>query len=235
MKSYKLWLWIILAVLTAVLVVHFTPVRSLFSQELLTEFFRRSGDNAPVIFLLVSIVAIALGFPGNILAICGGALFGWLWGSLLSWIGATLGAIGAFWLARSLLRRQVDRWFGQHPLLTRLNAAIDDRPLNFVLAIRFTPISPFSLVNFLFGLTPIDLKTYVLGTVFGIIPITLTHTWLGVAGKQAIAGGDRLPILLALGGLAILSLLPFLTQKTISKKSQTSKKPEITVKKFVSR
>ncbi|MBC6418975.1 MAG: TVP38/TMEM64 family protein [Prochloron sp. SP5CPC1] len=81
------------------------------------------------------------------------------------------------------------------------------------LAVRFAPISPFNVVNFLFGLTPIHWVPYSLGTFIGIIPGTLAYTWLGTSGSEALAGGERLPFILALGFLTLLSIIPFLARK----------------------
>jgi uncharacterized membrane protein YdjX (TVP38/TMEM64 family) len=80
--------------------------------------------------------------------------------------------------------------------------------LHCVLTLRFTPISPFNLVNFLFGLTPIELKPYVTGTFFGIIPGTLAYTWLGASGARALRGDGVIQLVLALSLLAILSAMP---------------------------
>lgn len=147
------------------------------------------------------------------MAIAGGALFGLFWGTLWSLIGSTLGAIGAFWLARYFLHHRIEQQFGDHPMLRRLNHAIATYPFSIVLAVRFTPLSPFSLVNFLFGLTSISWKTYALGTLLGLIPLTLTYSWVGVTGQQLLQGGDRPPFFFALGMLTLLSVLPlFLKQ-----------------------
>ena len=215
-KQWKTGLWVGLALGSCIAVCALTPARELFDQAFLIDRLHRLGNLAPPIFILLSTIAIALGFPGNVLAVTGGAMFGLVLGTLLSVFSATLGAIGAFWLARYSLHHWVEPTLGQHRLLKRLNAAIARQPLNFILAVRFTPISPFSLVNFLFGLTPVRLKTYAIGTFLGIIPLTLAYTWLGMAGKSAMSGGDRLPIFLALGFLALLSLLPLLVQKRAS-------------------
>lgn len=78
---------------------------------------------------------------------------------------------------------------------------------------RFAPISPFNIVNFLFGLTPIEGYHYTIGTFFGIIPGTIAYTWLGVTGDAAWKGGSRLQFFIALGFLALLSLLPILVKR----------------------
>ncbi len=213
MKKFKPGLWVGLALVTGVTVLALSFAKGVFNEAFLIDQLSRLGNFAPLLFTLFSIVAIALGFPGNVLAVTGGAVFGLVLGTLLSVLGATLGAIAAFWLARYSLHGWVERNLGQHRLLKRLNTAIAHQPLNFILAVRFTPISPFSLVNFLFGLTPVRLRTYAIGTFLGIIPLTLVYTWLGMAGKSALSGGDRLPLFLALGFLAALSLLPLIVQK----------------------
>ena len=216
MKRLKPGLCVGLALVTCVAILAISPVRRIFDEAFLIDRLSHLGGFAPLLFTVFSVVAIALGFPGNVLAVAGGAVFGLVLGTLLSVLGATLGAIAAFWLARYSLHGWVERNLGQHRLLKQLNAAISHRPLSFILAVRFTPISPFSLVNFLFGLTPVRLGTYAIGTFLGIIPLTLVYTWLGMVGKSAMNGGDRLPLFFALGFLALLSLLPLLVQKKAS-------------------
>ncbi len=97
--------------------------------------------------------------------------------------------------------------------MTKFNQAVKDQPISFVLAVRFAPISPFNVVNFLFGLTPIHWFYYTVATFFGIIPGTLAYTWLGTSGVEALEGGDRLPFFLALGLLTLLSLIPLFHKK----------------------
>jgi uncharacterized membrane protein YdjX (TVP38/TMEM64 family) len=213
-RSNKSGLWVALGVLAFLIVCLLGPFAALFNESSLTTFFKHLGFFAAPLFVLFFTLATSLGFPGNVLSVAAGAVFGLVWGTVWSVIGATLGATGAFWLARNSLRQWVERRFGHHPMLQRLNQAIAHTPLNFVMAVRFTPLSPFSLVNFLFGLTPVNLKTYVMGTFLGIIPLSFTYSWLGVAGKQALNGGDRLPLVLALSVLSLLSLLPVLRRKS---------------------
>ncbi|HBE19547.1 MAG TPA: TVP38/TMEM64 family protein [Cyanobacteria bacterium UBA11149] len=170
------------------------------------------GNAAVCLFILIYTIATVLGIPGTILTIAGGAVFGLIWGTLWSVVGATLGAVGAFWAARYLLRDWAKRQFGDHKALVSFNQAVTDKPVAFVLAVRFAPISPFNIVNFLFGLTPIEAYHYTIGTFFGIIPGTIAYTWLGVTGDAAWRGGDSLPFFIALCFLGLLSLLPILVR-----------------------
>jgi uncharacterized membrane protein YdjX (TVP38/TMEM64 family) len=166
------------------------------------------GHWAIVGFLGLYFILTLVGIPAIPITVAGGVFFGIFWGTLLSIIGATLGAIAAFRLTRSCLRKWVQKNFGHHPALIRFNRAATKMPFRFVLFVRLAPVFPFNLSNFLFGLTPIGYKPYIMGTFLGIIPGTLAYTGLGVTGKQALEQGDRFSIFLSLIIGGILCLLP---------------------------
>lgn len=211
LKSTRFWLAVLL--LGSLLLCIFSPLRVLFDQTFLVDQLQKYRHGAVFLFILAYTLLTVIGVPGTILTIAGGAVFGLVWGTFWSVVGATLGAICAFWTARYLLRGWAERQFGKHKVLMRFQEAVIREPLRFVLAVRFAPISPFNLVNFLFGLTPICSIRYSIGTFLGIIPGTLAYTWLGVTGNQALQGGNRLPFFLALSFLALLSVLPVLARK----------------------
>jgi uncharacterized membrane protein YdjX (TVP38/TMEM64 family) len=213
LKRFKTGFWVFLAGGAFLTVCVLSPIKDLFDEAFLVQHFHALGTSAAPFFVLIFAGTTSLGFPGNIMSVAAGAVFGLFWGTVWSVVGATLGATGAFLLARYTLHTWAERSFSKHPMLQGLNQAIVRNPFNFVLVVRFTPLSPFSLVNFLFGLTPIDLKTYVLATFIGIIPLSVAYAWLGMSGMQALHGGDRLPLFLALGFLTLLSVLPMLAKK----------------------
>jgi uncharacterized membrane protein YdjX (TVP38/TMEM64 family) len=186
----------------------FVLVKSLLDGSGLEQQLVKSSSWFAVLFLVFFIVTSSLGFPGNILSVAAGAIFGVFWGIVISQIGSTVGAIGSFGLARYLLHDFIQYRFGSKPLLQKLNRTIAHNSLSFVIATRLSPLAPFTVLNFLFGLTPVTLKTYALGTFLGIIPLTITYVWIGVTGKSVINGGDRLPLLLAFTLLTLLSLFP---------------------------
>lgn len=206
-------LWLAIAFLVLCLLCCFTPIKGLFNEQFLVQQLHRCGPWAVCLFVLIYTIATVFGFPGTVLTIAGSVVFGLVWGTFWSVVGATLGAIGAFGVARYLLRNWAERRFGHHKALVRFNQAVIDKPLAFVLSVRFAPISPFNVVNFLFGLTSIRWVYYAVGTFLGIIPGTLAYAWLGVAGKEALRGGDRLPFFIALGFLTLLSVLPLAMKK----------------------
>lgn len=211
LKSPQFWLAIVL--LGLLILCWLTPLKLLFDQKFLEQQLQQLGNWAVCLFVLVYTLATVVGVPGTVLTVAGGAVFGVVWGTFWSVIGATLGAIGAFWVARYLLRDWAEQWFGRHKALGQFKEAVRDKPLTFVFAVRFAPICPFNLVNFLFGLTPIRCLDYSIGTFFGIIPGTLAYTWLGVTGGRALRGGNSFPLFLALCFLTLLSILPILAKK----------------------
>ena len=192
-------------------VFHHLPL--LFDQMRLVDTLDQQGVGATAIFVLLHIVATVMGVPGVVLTIVGGIFFGLVWGSLWSWVGATLGAIAAFWVARYLLHNWAERRIHDRKLLSAFNQAIQRYPFSFVLIVRFAPISPFNLVNFLFGLTKIHWFPYSLGTLIGIIPGVVAYTWLGVTGEQAIQGQGTVPFLITCCLLALMSALPLLIRR----------------------
>lgn len=206
-KSSHLRLGLVFFPIACVLL-YFLPLDSLFDGAALAESLHRWGRASFGGFILVYILLTAIGIPGTVMTVAGGTVFGLVWGTLLSVVGATLGAMAAFFIARYFLRNWAERHFRRHKTLHRFDRAVRKHPWSFVFIVRFAPISPFNLVNFLFGLTSVRWVPYSIATLVGIIPGTLAYTWLGVTGGEAIAGGDRGPFLLALGAIALLSALP---------------------------
>ncbi len=187
----------------------------LFDRMALTEFFEGAGHSGVCLFLVAHVVANAVGVPGTLLVIVGGAVYGLWWGTLWSVVGASLGAIAAFCLARYLLSdwfktRFYHKSISQRDIFKKINSKLCKKPLFCVLTVRFSPVSPFNVANFAFGLTPVPIRAYALGTFIGIIPGTLIYTWLGVTGAIALEGGDIGPLIVCLLTLMFLSLLPLL-------------------------
>ncbi|MBR8828892.1 MAG: TVP38/TMEM64 family protein [Gomphosphaeria aponina SAG 52.96 = DSM 107014] len=210
-KSTRFWLGLAFAV--GVICCFFGPGKVLFQLDFLVEQIQGSSGGGVMGFIGLYTLLTVMGVPGTILTVAGGVIFGLVWGTFWSVVGATLGAMGAFWTARYLCHDWVESRWGKHQALVKLCQAVKEKPLLFVLAVRFAPISPFNVVNFLFGLTPIHWGIYSLGTLMGIIPGTLVYTWLGVSGNEAWQGGDRFPFFLALAFLALLCAIPLVTGK----------------------
>ena len=171
------------------------------------------GPWAPIGYVVLYALGAVAFVPGTLFALSGGALFGPVWGSIWNLTGATVGATLAFLAARYITGGWVTRKAGG--LLKRLIDGVDAEGWRFVAFVRLVPLFPFNLSNYALGLTHIPLHQYVLATLVCMVPATVAYTWLGYAGRGALAGDTDAVWygLLALGLLAAIALLPRLIKR----------------------
>ena len=191
----------------------FTPLKIVFDVTLFKSFIRQYEGYIEIVFIGIYTVLTVIGIPGTILTIVGGSLFGLWHGTLISIVSATLGAFCAFVAARLLLQDFAQQKFSKNKQLNKFQTAVLDCPFSFVLTTRLIPISPFNLVNYLFGLTTINWADYTVATFVGVIPGSFAYTWIGHSGEEAMSGGDRLSFFMALTFLALLSIIPLLYRR----------------------
>ena len=201
----------------------FTPVKELVdfravfeNRENLLETVQSRYLPAVLIYIGVYIAATALSVPGaTILTLLGGFFFGpWL-ATLYVNVGASLGAFIIYIAARYFLGEGIQNKYGEK--LEKFNAEIDKNGPNYMLTLRLVPIFPFFLVNLFAGFTTIRPRQFLWTTALGIIPGSFAYTWLGYAGAT-IGDGAPWQLLVALGLLAVLSLIPLLIRKIKAKK-----------------
>lgn len=206
MKSRTLARWgllILLAAGVALVLVY----RDRLDPATLQRWVHDAGVWAPIVFMVVYAIAAVLFLPGSVLTLAGGALFGPLWGTVLNLTGATVGATLAFLVARYLVADWVaDKAGGR---LKRLKSGVETEGWRFVALVRLVPLFPFNLVNYVLGLTRIRIAQYVLATYVCMLPGAAAYTYLGYAGREAVAGGENL-LQKGLLGLALLALVAFL-------------------------
>lgn len=176
-----------------------------------------AGVAGPLLFMLLYALAAVLFLPGSVLTLAGGALFGPLWGTLYNLTGATVGAVLAFLVARYLASDWVEARVGKNAggRVERLMKGVETEGWRFVAFTRLVPLFPFNLLNYALGLTRIPLLHYVIATFVFMLPGAVAYTYLGYAGREAVAGGEGLiqKILLALALLAAAAFLPRLIGK----------------------
>ncbi|MEQ9367578.1 MAG: TVP38/TMEM64 family protein [Coleofasciculus chthonoplastes F3-SA18-01] len=136
------------------------------------------GVLAPMVFIVIYNVATVLFIPGSLLTLKGGCLFGVVWGSIYVTIAATLGAICAFLIGRYLSRDWVCRKIESNPKFKAINQAVKKEGWKIVLLTRLSPIFPFNLLNYAFGVTQVSLKDYALGSI-GMVPATVVYVYIG--------------------------------------------------------
>jgi len=163
----------------------FTPVKHYFSREnldVLKGMVQSQGVWAPLVFIGLYIFASILFLPGSILTLLAGLIFGIWKGTLYVTIGANLGALAAFLIARYFGRGAVEGFLQGR--MGRLDEKIKAGGFTVVLWLRLVPIFPYNLLNYAFGLTNVRLKNYLLGNLLGMFPGIFVYVSLGNAASQ---------------------------------------------------
>jgi len=139
------------------------------NRQLLLAFYADHTLLMVAAFMAIYIIQTALALPGAvILSLSAGAIFGPLLGTTYAVTAASIGATLSFLITRYLLRETVLNRFGSK--LETINKELEERGINYLLFLRLVPVFPFFLINLAAGLTRLPLRTFVLGTFFGIIP-----------------------------------------------------------------
>ena len=164
------------------------------------------GAAAIPAFILVSALLTCALFPGPLLAGASGLLFGTAVGTPVAIVAATLGAVVAFTIARFVAHGAVERLAG--PRLTRIQEWIEQRGFWAVLYARIAPGVPYSMLNYIAGVTRIGLPAFAAATAIGIAPRAFAYTALGgslddLGSPEAIAAFVML-VVMAVVGVVVL-------------------------------
>ncbi len=166
-----------------------------------------AGNAAPLLFMFVYIVGTVFFFPGAVLTLLGGALFGPVPGTFYNLTAATIGAMLSFLVARYLASDWVEKKTGGK--LKQLMNGVESEGWRFVAFTRLVPLFPFNLLNYGLGLTKIKFTHYSIASYIFMLPGAIAYTYLGYIGKEAATGGEGL-IQKAMLALALLGLVAFL-------------------------
>jgi uncharacterized membrane protein YdjX (TVP38/TMEM64 family) len=159
--------------------------------ERLSGLFQSLGAWAPFVFVLIWIVACVLLFPGLPISIVGGLVFGAVWGSVWTTVGANLGAAAAFLVGRYAARGMVEGWIEKNKSLKRIDEGVQKQGWRMLMITRLVPIFPFSLQNYVYGLTDIPFRTYVLVTIPTILPGTIAYNFASGSAREVILSGGQ--------------------------------------------
>lgn len=165
-------------------------------------------------FMAIYIIQTTLSLPGAaILSLAAGAIFGSVLGTVYAVIAASIGATLAFLVTRYLLRDFVLARFGSK--LEGMNKELEQRGFNYLLFLRLVPIFPFFLINLAAGLTRLPLRTFVLGTLLGIIPggFVFVNAGASLAGITSLSGIASPRVLGSFALLGLFALIPVFYNK----------------------
>ncbi len=182
------------------------------AKDLLVSFLQRlesMGPWGPVLLAGVYVVACVLFVPGVILTLGAGFLFGVVTGTIAISCGSVLGATAAFLVGRTWLRDSIERQVAAYPRFHAIDRAVGEHGFKIVLLTRLSPLFPFNVLNYAFGLTNVRLWHYVLASWIGMFPATVMYVYLGSALKNmaevatGTTSGGVLERMFFLAGLAM--------------------------------
>jgi len=162
-------------------------------QEILTntlQWINDLGPSAAIVFIIIYMVATVFFFPASILTLGAGIIFDIFFGSLYVFIAASIGASLAFLVGRYIARGWVEKRIEGNPRFKAIDQAVAEEGMKIVLLTRLSPIFPFNLLNYAYGLTKVTFRDYVIGTL-GILPGTIMYVYVGSLAKDLATLGSE--------------------------------------------
>ncbi len=210
---HRKWLLYLGAVALLVAAAKWLHVQDLLKQAL--DWVAQLGPWGPVIFIALYVVATVLFVPGSVLTLGSGAIFGVVWGSVYVSIAATLGATCAFLVGRHLARDAITRKIEGNERFAAIDRAVAKEGWKIVGLTRLSPVFPFTLLNYAFGITRVKTGQYVLASWIGMMPGTVMYVYLGSLAKAASGERTRTAgewLLYGVGLLATVVVTLFVTR-----------------------
>jgi uncharacterized membrane protein YdjX (TVP38/TMEM64 family) len=137
-----------------------------------------AGPLAPLLLVFGMATAVVVApIPSLPLDLAAGAAYGPLWGTIYVVIGAEIGAILSFLIARWLGREVITGLLKSD--LTFCQACNDHQLLGLMFFARLIPVFSFDVISYGAGLTKVSLKGFALVTLFRMIPPTFAFTYFG--------------------------------------------------------
>jgi uncharacterized membrane protein YdjX (TVP38/TMEM64 family) len=197
------WKWVLYpaALILLFVAARFLPLQDLLRQAL--DAIAALGPWAPAIFVGIYVVAAVFMIPGSVLTLGAGAAFGLGQGIIIVSIASTLAATCAFLVGRYLARAAIARRMKDNERFTAIDQAVAAEGWKIVLLTRLSPVFPYTLLNYAFGLTRIKLGHYVLASWIGMLPGTAMYVYLGSLAN--VAARSRPPAEWALYGVGLLA------------------------------
>ncbi|MFP4300456.1 MAG: TVP38/TMEM64 family protein [Spirochaetaceae bacterium] len=147
------------------------------------------GAVGVITFIVAYIAATVLFIPGSILTLGAGFVFGVLEGVAYVSVASTLGATLAFLVGRYIAREWVSKKIAENPRFSALDRAVSQEGWKIVGLTRLSPIFPFNMLNYGYGITGVSLPSYFIASWIGMLPGTVMYVYLGsLAGSLATLG-----------------------------------------------
>jgi len=229
-KPGSRWKWLLyVGVAVALIAAAIVAFKYFNGQELLKQaidWVGKLGPWGPLIFIGIYIVATVLFIPASVLTLGAGAVFGVLWGSVYVSIASTLAATCAFLVGRYLARDLIARKVAGNERFAAIDKAVANDGWKIVGLTRLSPVFPFALLNYAFGLTQVKLRDFILASWIGMMPGTVMYVYLGSLAQAATGERERSTGEWVLYGVGLLAtvvvtvLVTRIAKKALAKKTK---------------
>lgn len=218
--SRKSMLKLGVAFIVVIVLIWFNQSYLTIQPQTIREWILSFGLFAPVIFILIYSVRPLILFPASILSLAAGLAFGALWGTIYTVIGATGGAILAFYLARLLGSKYVKaKWKGKGEVIEK---QLKKNGFLYVLLLRLIPLFNFDMISYLSGMSKVRFSHFLVATVIGIIPGTFAYNFLG----SSLLASSWWMIALAMLIFVVVAIVPVMVSSSLREKLGLTKNGE---------
>ena len=143
-------------------------------------------------------------------------IFGLFWGVILSWIGALMGALTSFYIARLFGNVATEKIIRNQKVVEFIKSAGEKRGFYAILFSRLLPFVSFDLISYMAGLSGIRPVAFILGTGIGMLPATIIYT---LFGYEIPTMEEDSPIILTITVVFIFILIIFSLVQGLRKKT----------------
>ncbi|NCF88388.1 MAG: hypothetical protein GWQ08_23180 [Verrucomicrobiaceae bacterium] len=165
------------------------------------------GPWGPVAFIILYALAVVFFFPASVMTLAAGTGFGVVLGCVYVSIASTLGATLALLVGRHGARKTIQKRIDGNKTFTAIDSAVADEGWKVVGLTRLSPIFPFTLLNYAYGVTKVKFSHYVLASWIGMMPGTILYVYVGSLGKAAASSNGKTPLEWTFYGLGLLATI----------------------------
>lgn len=186
--------------------------------EAIKTFVLGFGIYAPLIFILLFTLAPLIFFPDGILALAGGLIFGFAWGSIYIVLGALCGGTLSFFLARlygNTMREKL-----AHEKLINFQKSVKKHGFIMILLLRLVPLVPFNIISYSAGFSTIRYVDFFFATLLGMLPGVLVYANIGA---QSLAFGSH-EFYISISLLVVLVVVSMILKHRVKKRLEAYEK-----------